>query len=143
MFKIKIESRGLLNRDLEDSSFSEAIQSIYDFNDNVIIVWNGEEIPISKKMDISDSWNDILNMIANLKKGIPNFKFEWPSQTFFAIWEIYSINDVDLKIKPIWSQKINSILCIKRETFIKEWEKVIRIIKQDLEKQGYKLEELH
>jgi hypothetical protein len=142
MFEIKFNSYQLQNKNSEDTTFPEAIETIYDFGAKIFVNWNDIEIPISLKMDVSDSWMDIQSMVKSLNSDLCEFKMEWPSQSFFAVWEIVSLNNAEITVTPKWHDKPETELRVDRSLFTKEWEKVIIRIVQDIEKQGYNVDEL-
>ncbi|MBL4704398.1 MAG: hypothetical protein JKY54_07745 [Flavobacteriales bacterium] len=142
MFKINITANSLQAKDSEDISFPEAIQSIYDYSAKIYLNWNDIDVPISLKMDISDSWNDLLKMIECLGGEFDEYKMEWPSQSFFAVWDIKKINDTEIIIAPHWSDKPNTDLTVNKNLFITEWENVVSSVRNDLKMQGYLPDEL-
>jgi len=142
MFQIKFISGELLNYDPEDISINEAIQSIYDIDDEIVLNWNGDEVCISLNYDIGESFSDILKMIDSLNSEETEYIMKWPSQTFWVTWNFKSINKSELQIEAFWNKTIKPIIRVNRYAFIKEWEKVVIKIKEDLKMQGYNIEEL-
>jgi hypothetical protein len=80
MFELIISKvRKLGERDFEDETVGEAIESIYSMDeDDMHVNWNGYLIGMSLKYDVSDIFNDIIKMIRALNlitRGCPISKY--------------------------------------------------------------------
>jgi hypothetical protein len=142
MFKIKYKLESLNEKDKEDTTVNEAIQTVYTLNDKIILIWNNSEVSLSMKYDIGDSWIEILDMIKKLKSHETKFKMQWPSQSFWVLWEFLEISETELEIKANWHYEVDSFIQVNRAVFITEWEKLITKVNKDLKRQGYILENL-
>jgi hypothetical protein len=89
MFKLLLKNDLELGAfDPEDITVSEAIYSAYNsLTDCLTIIWNDFSKEIGYKTDVSDSFNDIIKMLNNIKEGKEYFVMEFPSQSFFELWK--------------------------------------------------------
>lgn len=142
--------------DDEDETISEAIETIYPYNPgaDILLNWNDYLVELSFKDDISSIYNDIVNMIKDLNSiDQGGFEMTWPSSSFFATWHFF-IEEDDVRVKAYWTaikgggealkairEKPNQII-VKKNMFISEWVKLLDIIKEDIEKSGYVLNQL-
>ncbi len=80
-------------KDEADLSLGGAIESVFpSLDDYVIMVWNETPIYLSCRYDVSIIINDIVYIIDELlKKENFSFKNTWPSNTFYTLWKITSI----------------------------------------------------
>lgn len=70
MFRIKITNEALIGEiDLDDETVAEAIFSTYsNYTYDILLMWNDLVIPLDRRGDISDIYNDIVFMLDSLKK---------------------------------------------------------------------------
>jgi hypothetical protein len=102
------------------------------------------------KYDISDMWVDILQMLNNIHNGKDAFTIHWPSNSFFVQWD-FIIAKETLFIEAYWmtvsggNQSLLNLRKTKRKievyinVFIKQWESLLLLIKDDMIKVGYYL----
>ncbi len=150
MFNIKFKkSKEIAEPDLEDTTYSEAIETIYSINDKLIIIWKGVDIILSFKYDLSDIWNDIIKSISNIENDfVESLTFEFPSQTFFGSLSIVKKNEY-LLINAKWDrvnggeeklEKLKAVgldMKIKKEYFLNEWIGLVNEVECDIKKSGY------
>lgn len=149
MFIIKITNEVLIGKiDPDDETVSEAIFSTYsDYTYDILLMWNELVIPLDRRGDLSEIYNDIVFMLDSLKKNKRDFIVSFLSSTFTAKWHIQFEGEF-LKISPKWitvtfsgkqpsdNQKMNRLL-VRKIDFINEWNALLKVIKQDLTRVGY------
>lgn len=149
MFRIKITNEALIGEiDLDDETVAEAIFSTYsNYTYDILLMWNDLVIPLDRRGDISDIYNDIVFMLDSLKKNKRDLITSFLSSTFTAKWHIQSEGEF-LTILPKWitvafsgkklsdNQKINRLL-VRKIDFINEWDALLKVIKLDLTRVGY------
>ena len=139
MFEIRIETIGKLNKREDDSFVIDAIETIYNFpEDKVIFKWDEIEFSAFLAGDISDSWFDILGLMRNLKSEKKEFHMQFPSQSFWHLWEFKEVEKDFWEIEAISEKKK---IKVSKEVFKKEFQKLIIMVESDLQKQNYILEE--
>lgn len=135
---IKVSDNNLL-KDNDDETFEEAIQSIYDFDDCVVMNTGENSFSMCMK-DFGDIWHDVMKMISSLEKGERVIEMIWASQSFWGHWIIEDTDNI-LKIstKGYVFQKdgMDIIFFVKREEFLHEWKNVKNRIISDLINKGY------
>jgi len=149
MFKIEISEReSYLKRDIEDSSISEALETIYQGNANFDIIWNKITIHVSLDSDMCMIIFDIKRMFKELKKNKTEgtFTISWGSPSFFTQWD-FEVKEKILIIDSYWTTvngNMNSLrkpnnkkIIVDKDYFLEEWRKVLSVIKEDLLKAGY------
>ena len=130
-----------------DSNLWDAIESIYPlYCESAFIMWKGIAISLSYKYDISIIMDDILYMLTLLQKEERHsYAVQWPSNTFNHIWELDWKNN-ELTIHSEWHDLPSSLeeilsennkIMVDKIQFIREWKKVLSIIKNDLTECGY------
>jgi len=149
MFRIKINNDVLLGGiDDDDETVAEAIYSTYsDYTYDISLVWNNFIIPLDRRGDISEMYNDIVLMLNALKRNESAVSVSFFSSMFTAKWCIH-VEDENLEISPKWitvsfsgqqpcgNEKSNA-LAVPIVDFINEWDDLLRVIKDDLMKVGY------
>lgn len=149
-FKLLISNPShLLHRDENDTTVSEALQTIYPYTkeSSVYMYWNGYILELWFCAEISDIFKDILQMVDSLKNK-KAISISWGSNIFFGTWDC-SYCKQDVKIKATWTalrggyetlKQLNMVsneLIIDIDLFLKEWLKLLMQIKEDLKKMGY------
>lgn len=150
MFSIEVLDDFVLGeKDEEDISVSEAIESIYvEYTHDIVLNWNEHITRLDRKGDISEMYNDIIRMLNALTdRNKKSFSVSFLSSTFTAIWD-FVIDANMLNIKAKWitvsflddssgdSDNLYS-LNIPIDIFISEWNKLLLILRNDLVKCGY------
>jgi len=138
-FAIKFIEHTLNKKDENDLSMNDAIQTIYDYDEEIELTWGNEKVNLYVKGDVSVSWLDIIRMIENLGSR-EDFYMHWPSESFWVTWK-FIVNGDSFKIETIGSKNIPMIEVSKKQ-FISEWDSFIAKINKDLIKQGYDLSKL-
>ncbi len=140
MFRIRIQKNGNLNtRDEESTSANDAIETIYNFEDEVFFEFGDVEFIALLSGDISDSWLDILGLIEDLKSDSKNIKMQFPSQSFWHYWELNEIENNVWEIEAFLSHDKKKKITINKEIFQAEFQKLIDVVESDLINQGYDL----
>lgn len=138
MFTLHIKHINELRpKDMEDRTFSEAIESIYGNDDEVIFHWGQVKVPVSIKWDISDSWFDMIDMMNDLKSGKTEFGMQWPSQSFFAFWAFREVDSLTWEITPKWDVEAKEPILVAKDIFQEEFNGLIKKVEADLIRQGY------
>jgi len=141
-------------RDVEDTTLSEAIESIYDnYKDFVFRVSldNNVKILLDFKGDLSSIINDIIKLHQKTLLSERQFMITFLSSSFTATW--YVSNTDWVTISPKWTTAIfekdgNKIetpnysnyedpIVTKTHLFIREWEKLLIEVREDLKRAGY------
>ena len=138
-----------LPRDEQDVTISEALQTIYPYTKeaSVYMYWNGYILELYFCAEISDLIQDIFFLINSLgdKK---QFRVNWGSNIFFGTWDCLSDGKYikiksDLQALRGGSETLKQLshvsneVTIQIDTFTKEWLKLLKQIKKDLERNGY------
>jgi hypothetical protein len=153
-FRIEMEPcRGLEARDPEDTTTSEAIESVYRAGPAVCIhmgprTW--ARLPVSG--GISDIYNDIIRILERLGLGVYPFEISFLCSSFTARWRFSESNGV-LTIGTSWTAvdgRFNgrevrdaqfndavSRFVVEKQAFVAEWRKLARQLKRDLLSAGY------
>ncbi len=138
MFQIKIETNGILKeKDNNDESAIEAIETIYNLEDKVIFKWNDVNFIASLKYDISDSWRDIINLRRNLNGEQKEFSIQFPSQSFWHYWTSNEIEGDKWEIEAFWSNEKRKKIKVEKNLFESEFQRLIDKVESDLKSQGY------
>ena len=153
MFKIITEGKAIPgNYDLEDQDTSEAIYSIYkaDYDFMIFICWNGFHIPMDGS-SLSQIYNDVVDMLEFIAMGEQDFWISFLDTGFTAVW-YFSVKNEEIKIKAEWTdiapyhyenrrvenlREVSDIVMINKNSFINEWNNLLRIVKNDLVSVGY------
>lgn len=153
-FRIEIESyRELRDRDPEDTTTSEAIESVYGGGPAVRIhmaprTW--ARLPVSG--GISDIYNDMTRMLERLELGGDPFEVSFLCSSFTAIWRFFESKGV-LTIRTSWTvvdgssngcevrdARFNDVVSqfeVEKDAFVAEWRKLAMQLKRDLLSAGY------
>jgi len=145
MFEIIIEAKGKFNqKDFEDTAAIEAIETIYNFTDDNIVIfkWGELEFIASLKYDISDSWLGIIRLMENLKSDKKEFDMQFPSQTFWHYWKFQEVEKDYWEMEAFWSHEKQNKIKVLKNVVENEFQKLINQVESDLIKQGYLLHEL-
>ncbi|BDR55757.1 hypothetical protein [Xylocopilactobacillus apis] len=153
MFEIDFSSSVNLGKlDSEDSTVAEAIYTIYsEYSETFTLNWNNYLIPLSKKGDLSEIYNDIVKMLIlikmNKEKG---FYINFLSNAFTAKWEFTLYKTEQIRINAKWNSNsifsnklINEIdpnlyqVLVNKTHFVNQWDNLLRNLKQDLKAVGY------
>ncbi|MGG5508268.1 MULTISPECIES: hypothetical protein [unclassified Myroides] len=142
IFDLEIpNSRKLKERDIADLTLSEALFTIYDLDNNLILIWNDARITLNYKLDIGDSILDIFQMIDDIINKKEEFKTQFPSQSFFELWICEIIdNNIHIKwdgFKENYNNNIDDIIVLDVSLFVKVWMKLLQQLKSDLLEKGY------
>lgn len=153
MFNINFDNSvelGLL--DSEDTTVSEAIYTIYlDYSDSFTLNWNNYLVPLSKKGDLSEIYNDIIKMLVLIKTNKEKeFYINFLSSTFTAKWDFTLYKSEQIRINAKWNSNsifsnkiINEIdpnlyqVLVNKTHFVNEWDNLLRNLKRDLKAVGY------
>ena len=94
LFLIKsFPAEGLNKRDVEDSTVSEALQTIYPKNksSNLCMIWNGVALDLEMHDEVADIYWDIVKMLCDMyEQPSSETKVHWGSNVFMTEWIIYS-----------------------------------------------------
>jgi hypothetical protein len=153
-FLIEMEPYERLDvRDPEDSTTSEAIESVYRAGPAVRIhmapqTW--ATLPVEG--GVSDIYSDLVRMLKNLEMGVYPFEITFLCSCFTAIWRFSDSNGV-LTIRTSWTA-VNGVsngreirhanfndevsqFVVEKETFVAEWRNLLGQIKCELLSAGY------
>ncbi len=156
MYNIKIESKKqkeFTSLDEEDETVSEAIETIYEsYKPDVKITYKNYILYLSKKGDISDIFDGIIEVLSEIEKGKDQVSYNYLSSSFTVKMDI-KIEQGCLIIQPTWYvaniekdgckiisedfHLINKEIRISKVSFLNEWNKLLLEIKHDLTKAGY------
>lgn len=153
MFSIEFANSINLGKfDREDSTVSEAIYTIYpDYSDSFTLNWNKYLIPLSKKGDLSEIYNDLVNILTLIKTdNAKAFYINFLSSTFTAKWNfiIYKTDQIIINAKwysnSIFRNRIITAsdpdlyqVLVNKHHFVKAWDTLLRNLKRDLKTVGY------
>ena len=148
-FYIQVSNpKGTINNyDGNNTCLSEAIEDVFLLNtENAFICWNHIYVPVSYKYDISYMIDDIMKIIKKLQeKEQGSITICWLPDTFRSDWNIEWQGE-ELFITSHWESTVGNLEellnennCIKLSTtqFINEWKKVLGIIIDVLQHNGY------
>lgn len=135
--------------DPEDSTLSEALQTIYanSTRDLLQMHWNGHILKLGLNAEIADIIGDIIKMMQGLQKR-EAFTIYWGSSSFFATWK-FSVDGEALTVHSDWTsirgpkenleelRKVSNTVTVRRGDFTQEWMPLLRMIKDDLTRAGY------
>ncbi|EFL9680277.1 hypothetical protein IA00_002957, partial [Escherichia coli] len=104
MFKlIAIKETPLGVKDDEDLSVSEAIYSTYtDYTNDILMVFDKVVLCLDRKGDISDIYNDIVNIFEQIELGTKQFFMCFLSSTFTTRWEFEHKSPDTINITAYW-----------------------------------------
>ena len=90
LFSIKsFPAKELNKRDVEDSTVSEALQTIYPKNksSNLCMIWNGVALDLEMHDEVADIYWDIVKMLYDMyEQPLSETKVHWGSNVFMAEW---------------------------------------------------------
>ena len=90
LFSIKsFPAEGLNKRDVEDSTVSEALQTIYPKNksSNLCMIWNGVALDLEMQDEVADIYWDIIKMLYDMyEQPLSQTSVHWGSNVFMAEW---------------------------------------------------------
>lgn len=153
MFEIRTKGKASLdNLRATDSNVSEALNTIYtnDYDFMIFINWNGFKIPMDG-VSFSQIYNDVIIMLEELEEEY-DFSVNFLDTGLTAVWSFTTEGDF-LKVKAKWVdiasygyenttleelEKVSNIVIINKSKFMNEWNSLLRIVKADLLKAGYK-----
>ncbi|MCE4057324.1 hypothetical protein [Pseudomonas sp. Au-Pse12] len=149
MFKLEIiRNTPLGKKDDEDSSVSEAIFSTYlEYKTDILLHWDDLTLCLSRRGDISEIYDDIIDMLNQLEYKTKSFFMAFLSSTFTTHWD-FKVIDTDLMmVSAKWVDVVyfdkkktnikNSSMLISISDFTEQWKKILRTIKKDLLFLGY------
>lgn len=154
MFKIEFNvTKKLGIIDVEDTSVSEAIWSIYPNDDETVMITFGNYlIYLDKRGDIAGMYNDIIHMLKCLNENNSEFLTSFLSSGFTVYWNFKKEKN-SITITPTWFsagqkhietnlfvqnvREVNFPITVNTDVFISEWHKFLKNIKEDLLKVGY------
>ena len=152
-FKLLISQPIELNAmDEEDLTINEALQTIYTYNkeSSIYLKWNNYIIELNLAAQIADIYDDIIKMLELLiNEKIREFDIYWGSSSFMAQWHINKNNNENINIEAHWTavtggkvtlkelNKVKNKIEINVNVFLREWLRLISLIKEDLIKAGY------
>lgn len=131
----------------EDSSLSEAIESVFPMNtEELILFWNHIGIPLSYKYDISYMINDIIILLQHIQSETEGeLLVHWLPDTFRADWKLVWGEEM-ICIDAVWENlrgDLQKILAdsrrieISKKEFVSEWKMLLYIIISALKKSEY------
>lgn len=149
MFKLEVIRDTLLGtKDSEDTSVSEAIFSTYlEYSPDILLHWNDLTLCLSRRGDISDIYDDIIDILTQLEHRIESFFMAFLSSSFTAHWDFKIIDSNLIKVDAKWIDVVyldksksnikRSSMVISISDFTEQWKKILRSIKKDLLSLGY------
>jgi len=153
-FQLKIPAEVRKGKyDSEDETVSEALETVFSHEEEVLLYWGEYRIPLSIKWDISDMWSDICLLWQRLRDSrVVMFSIDWPTSSFFAHWEFERV-DEQLIITASWTtvpggkealhaiRQVGNHISVPTLDFLKYWERLIRFLIASLEESGYSTKE--
>ncbi len=149
MFKIIIIRETPLGiKDEEDLSVSEAIYSTYaDYTDDILMVFDKVVLCLDRRSDVSDIYNDIVDIFEQLELGTKQFFMCFLSSSFTSRWEFEITSTEAIKITAHWfvvrylyginSDIKVSVIEIPISEFKAQWGNIIKPMKKDILSLGY------
>jgi len=152
MFDIILPSPFVLGvKDPEDGRLGCAIEAVFpSLDDYITMVWNEMPIYLSCRYDVSIVTNDIVRIVNELLKGYDvDFQNSWPSNTFYAIWNIVSCGE-KVTIVADWinvfgdEDALNekNEVAIDKKELIHKLCIILNFVSQGVDKVGYTTNEL-
>ncbi len=154
MFEIKTKGKKIILKesDPEDIEVREAIYTIYngDYSFMILINWNNFEISMDG-VSFSQIYDDVVNMLEFINLCEEKFSISFLDSCFTTRWH-FSIKDEIIKVVADWIdiasygnenitlenlKKVSDTIIINKNDFKKEWNNLLKIIKQDLISAGY------
>ncbi len=147
MFEIQINNPTILSINEEESmSLEDAIECIFPLEtENLILIWNNINIPLTYKYDISIMVLDFIKILNFIKDDRSlNLEIHWASNTFASVWNFNKINN-SVYIRTEWNNVIGGTIEMlnkrNENTFEtneveKEIRKLLDYLKYALEKSG-------
>ena len=153
-FRIEVEQyRALGARDPEDTTTTEAIESVYSGGPEVRLIMGPQawvRLPMSG--GISDIYKSIVRMLEYIEAGVYPFEISFLSSSFTAKWLISESSGI-LTIKTVWivvdgyfngrrirdarfSDAVSRIV-VEKAAFVAEWQNLAKRVKGDLLSAGY------
>ena len=126
MFKLEIiRDTPLGEKDSEDTSVSEAIFSTYlEYKTDILLHWDDLVLCLSRRGDISDIYDDIIDVLTNLEKGTEFFFMAFLSSSFTARWDFKIIGSNLLMVEAKW---IDVVYLDKRKSNIKKSSMIVTV----------------
>ena len=158
-FRIEMEPYKTLGvRDPEDTTVSEAIESVYRPGPAVrgpkirIHLTRQTWVTVPVEGGVSDIYNDLVWMLKKLEQGVDPLEVRFLCSCFTAIWRFSESNGA-LTIRTSWTSVIGtsngceirdahfnndvSQFVVNKKTFVAEWRRLLGRIKCDLLRAGY------
>lgn len=144
MFKLElIRDTPLGQKDEEDTTVSEAIFSVYsDYETDIHLFFGDFLVCLSRRGDISDIYNDIVDIFMQLEHGSKIFFMNFLSSSFTTRWDFELIKPGTIKINAKW---FDVVYYDKKQSMIKQseievpisefkdqWKKILLPIKEDI-----------
>lgn len=143
-------------KDIEDSTLNECIQTIFSSDsEKLFIKWHGIYIPLDYKYTISIVCEDIIYMLEELiKHESGNLRIDWPSNDFRCDWNVvWQGNSIIIESK--WFSILGDsqflledllnklgVLTVNKSQFIYEWSKLFGKIIEAIEQCNYTEKEI-
>ncbi|WP_143177373.1 hypothetical protein [Cystobacter ferrugineus] len=146
MFSLRAGTPACLTvHDAEDSTISDAMQTVFPLETCSTLDWGGIEISLSYKYDLSMMADDIAQMIVALQASPSGtFQVDWPSSGFPYHWtlkwdpsivEIHAIARPEPGAEDLTGRES---VQTRKSSFVAGWQEVLRTIVSCLEASGYK-----
>lgn len=144
IFKLEIvRDTPLGKKDIEDRSVSDAIFSTYlEYKTDILLHWGDLALCLSRRGDISDIYDDIVDVLTNLEKGTEFFSMAFLSSSFTTHWDFKIISSDLVMMDAKWIDVVylhegksnvkTSHMIVSISDFTEQWVKVLRSIKKDL-----------
>lgn len=149
MFKLEIiRDTPLEKKDDEDTSVSEAISSIYsEYTPDILLHWDELTLCLSRRGDISDIYDDIVDVLTQLECRVESFFMAFLSSSFTTHWNFKIIEPDLVRVTAKWVDVVyfdnnkskikKSSMVISISDFTEQWRKIFIAIKKDLLSLGY------
>lgn len=150
MLKIQLNNPTILSRNEEESmNLEDAIEFVFPLEtENLILVWNNINIPLTYKYDISLMIYDFMKILQFIEEDEnSDLEINWASNTFASIWRFNKIHNY-VYIKTEWNNVIGGTVdmlnkqnenTLKTSEFVKEIKKLLQFLKYALEQSGVNL----
>ncbi len=146
MFSIRAGAPACLPvHDAEDSTISDAIQTVFPLETCSTLDWGGIEMSLSYKYDLSVMADDIVQMLLAMQ-GSPSgtFRVDWPSTGFPYHWALKwepSVVEIHATARPEpGAEDLTGRESVQtsKSSFVAGWQEILRTIVSCLEASGYK-----
>jgi len=139
--------RALRNRDLDDETLSDAVQSVFPMGtERAILVWNNMYVPLGYKYDLSLMVDDVIGLLeVMMASSQSKRRVSWASNTFASVWDI-EWGSGKVSVQTQWNRVVGgteSILMgkpsvsVPEEDFLAEWKRPLEIVRDALRGAGY------